>query len=342
MSASTTDRSGHVNRGRRCMMASTAAAALLAMTWQPATSQEMTEINFVEAVHNLGYINLYVGQHAGIFEKNGLKLNVSAAGGDTQAFAAVLGKSAQFAIGDATMAQMSRERGGPGMVVGAVIQRAHFFGVSKNLDTITDPQQFKGLTVTTSPDPNTNYAVTKKMLEENGLEVGVDTKILEVSPGTEIGSMLAGQSDMAITYQPNVAVAQAQGAKIVWDFASYMGPFNNTGIMVLEEYVQENPDVVQALVTSFEEASRLQYSNPDFAKEVAQKEFPDLAPEVINAAIDAQNKYKIPAETVVIDRAQWATMIDMHKYLGDIEGTLSFDDMVDNSFAEKAVATLGN
>ena len=324
------------------MMASTAAAALLAMTWQPATSQELTEINFVEAVHNLGYINLYVGQHAGIFEKNGLKLNVSAAGGDTQAFAAVLGKSAQFAIGDATMAQMSRERGGPGIVVGAIIQRAHFFGVSKNLDTITDPQQFKGLTVTTSPDPNTNYAVTKKMLEENGLKVGVDTKILEVSPGTEIGSMLAGQSDMAITYQPNVAAAQAQGAKIVWDFATYMGPFNNTGIMVLEEYVQENPDVVQALVTSFEEAARLQYSNPDFAKEVAQKEFSDLAPEVVNAAIDAQLKYKIPAETVVIDPAQWATMIDMHKYLGDIEGTLSFDDMVDNSFAEKAVATLGN
>ena len=340
MSASTTGKFGQVDRGRRSVIASTAAVAFLAMTWQPATSAEVKEINFVEAVHNLGYINLYVGQHAGIFEKHGLKLNLSAAGGDTQAFAAVLGKSAQFAIGDATMAQMSRERGGPGMVVGAVIQRAHFFGVSKNLDKITDPQQFKGLTVTTSPDPNTNYAVTKKMLEENGLEVGVDTMILEVSPGTEIGSMLAGQSDMAITYQPNVAAAQMQGAKIVWDFATYMGPFNNTGIMVLEEYVKENPDVVQALVTAFEEASRLQYSNPDFAKEVAQKEFPDLAPEVVNAAIDAQLKYRVPAETVVIDRAQWATMIGMHKYLGNIEGTLSFDDIVDNSFAEKAVTML--
>ena len=341
MLASTTGRSGQVNRGRRSVIASTAAVAFLAMTWQPATSADLKEINFVEAVHNLGYINLYVGQHAGIFEKHGLKLNVSAAGGDTQAFAAVLGKSAQFAIGDATMAQMSRERGGPGMVVGAVIQRAHFFGVSKTLDKITDPQQFKGLTVTTSPDPNTNYAVTKKMLEENGLKVGVDTKIIEVTPGTEIGSMLAGQSDMAITYQPNVAAAEMQGAKIVWDFATYMGPFNNTGIMVLEEYVKTSPDVVQALVTAFEEASRLQYSDPDFAKEVAQKEFPDLAPEVVNAAIDAQLKYRVPAETVVIDRAQWATMINMHKYLGNIEGTLSFDDIVDNSFAEKAVASLG-
>jgi len=341
MQNSTTGCTGQVNRGWRSVLASTAVAAFVAMSWQPATSAELKEINFVEAVHNLGYINLYVGQHAGIFEKHGLKLNVSAAGGDTQAFAAVLGGSAQFAIGDATMAQMSRERGGPGMVVGAVIQRAHFFGVSKNLDVITDPQQFKGLTVVTSPDPNTNYAVTKKMLEENGLKVGVDTKILEVNPGTEIGAMLAGQADMAITYQPSVASAQMQGAKIVWDFATYMGPFNNTGIMVLEEYVKANPDVVQALVTSFEEASRLQYSDPDFAKEVAQKEFPDLAPEVVNAAIDAQLKYRVPAETAVIDRAQWATMVNMHKYLGNVEGTLGFDDIVDNSFAEKAVTTLG-
>ena len=112
---------------------SPAVIAALAIAAGSATAAEVKEINFVEAVHNLGYINLYVGQHAGIFEKNGLKLNLSAAGGDTQAFAAVLGKSAPFAIGDATMVQMSREAGGPGIVVGTVVQRAHYFGVSKNL-----------------------------------------------------------------------------------------------------------------------------------------------------------------------------------------------------------------
>src|SRR3970040_1596340 len=121
---------------------------------------EVKEVNFVEAVHNLGYINLYVGQHAGIFEKNGLKLTLSAAGGDTQAFAAVLGKSAPFAIGDATMVQMSREAGGPGIVVGTVVQRAHYFGVSKTLPVLTDPKQFKGLTGVTSPEPNTKFSVT--------------------------------------------------------------------------------------------------------------------------------------------------------------------------------------
>jgi NitT/TauT family transport system substrate-binding protein len=302
-----------------------------------ASAAEVRKINFVEAVHNLGYINLYVGQHAGIFEKNGLKLNLSAAGGDTQAFAAVLGKSSPFAIGDATMVQMSREAGGPGIVVGTVIQRAHYFGVSKNSPVLTDPKQFKGLTVVTSPEPNTNFSVTKKLLLDNGLKPQLDTKILEVSPGTEIGAMLAGQADIAVAYQPSVAAAESQGAKVVFDFASYVGPFCNTGIMVLPDYAKANPGIVQALVTSFEEAGRLVYADPAYAKKVARLEFPDLPGDVVDKAIDAEIKYKIPAATVVTQADAWNKLMEMQKFLGNVKYSIPMDQVIDNSFADKAV-----
>lgn len=316
-----------------------AGLALAASTLSPGKlqAQDLKEVNFSEAVHNLGYINLYVGMHAGIFEKHGLKMNVSAAGGDTQTFAAVLGGSADFAIGDATMVQMSREAGGPGVVVGTVIQRAHYFGVSKTLEPITDPKEFKGLTIVTSPEPNTNFSVAKRMLETAGLKVGEDTTILQVNPGTEIGAMLAGQADMAIAYQPSVAAAVDQGAKVVFDFSNYVGPFMNTGIMVLPSTIERDPEMVQALVTSFEEASRWTYSDPDFAKEVARKEFPDLPPEVADAAIDAELQYKIPAETVVVQEDQWKNLMAMQVYLGNVKGDIPFDQVVDNSFALKAV-----
>ena len=42
-------------------------------------------------------------------------------------------------------------------------------------------------------------------------------------------------------------------------------------------------------------AGRKTYGDPAFAKEVARKEFPDLPGEVVDAAIDAEIKYKIPA-----------------------------------------------
>jgi NitT/TauT family transport system substrate-binding protein len=306
------------------------------VAWSAAAMAEVKEIAFVEAVHNLGYINLYVGQRAGIFEKNGLKLNVTAAGGDTQAFAAVLGKSSPFAIGDATMVQMSREAGGPGIVVGTVVQRAHYFGVSKTLPVLTDAKQFKGLTIVTSPEPNTNFSVTKKLLLDNGMKPQVDAKILEVSPGAEIGAMLAGQADIAIAYQPSVAAAEAQGAKVVFDFSNYVGPFCNTGIMVLPEYAKANPEIVLALVKSFEEAGRLVYADPAYAKKVARLEFPDMPGEVVDKAIDAEIKYRIPAETVVTQDAEWNKLMEMQKFLGNVKGSVAMSEVIDNSFANKA------
>ena len=328
-------------RRRRFLQMVVGFSAVLAMgemTGETATAADLKVVHFSEAVHNLGYINLYVGMHSGIFAKNGLDMKVTAAGGDTQTFAAVLGGSADFAIGDATMAQISRENGGPGVVVGTVVQRAHYFGVSKNLQPITDPKQFKGLTIVTSPEPNTNYSVAKRLLEKAGLKVGADATILPVNPGTEIAAMLAGQADIAIAYQPSVAAAQAQGAKVVFDFSSYIGPFCNTGIMVLPSTIQKDPAMVQALVTSFEEASRKTYADPAYSKQVARMEFPDLPGEVVDAAIDAELKYKIPAESVITKPDQWKNLMDMQIYLGNAKGSVPFDQIIDNSFAEKAIA----
>ncbi|SCW68530.1 ABC transporter substrate-binding protein [Ancylobacter rudongensis] len=330
---------------RRHFLKTTAAAAggLMAMPYiaTRASAATLKTVNFSEAVHNLGYINLYVGMHDGIFEKHGLDMKVSAAGGDTQTFAAVLGGSADFAIGDATMAQISRENGGPGVVVGTVVQRAHYFGVSKTMEPFSDPKDLKGKKVVTSPEPNTNYSVTKRMVEQAGLKLGTDVTIVPVSPGTEIGAMLAGQADMAVAYQPSVAAAEAQGSKVVFDFSNYIGPFCNTGIMVLPTTIAKDPEMVQALVTAFEEASRKTYADPAFAKKVARLEFPDLPGEVVDKAIDAELKYLIPAQSVVTKPDQWKNLMDMQLYLGNIKGTVSFDQIIDNSFADKAVKQLG-
>ena len=61
----------------------------------------------------------------------------------------------------------------------------------------------------------------------------------------------------------------------------------------------------------------------------------------MDAAIDAEITYKIPAQTVVTQRDAWKALMDMQKYLGNIKGTISFDDVIDNSFADKAVKLAG-
>jgi NitT/TauT family transport system substrate-binding protein len=239
------------------------------------------------------------------------------------------------------MVEMSRERGGPGIVVGTLVQRAHYFGVSKTVDhTLKSPKDFKGLTFVTSPDPNTNYSVTKKLMQDNGLKLGTDAKILEVNPGTEIGAMLAGQADVAVAYQPNVAASIAQGAKVVFDFSSYMGPFCNTGVMVLPEYAKAHPEIVQGLLDAMEESAKLTYADPAYAKKVARLEFPDVPGDVVDRAIDMELQYKIPAESVAVEPKQWSNLMAMQKYLGNVKGSIPFNEVIDNTFADKSVHTV--
>src|SRR3569833_1765589 len=88
---------------RGFMLSSAAVAAGLGssslIVSRSAAAAGLKTVRFSEAVHNLGYINLYVGMHAGIFKKNGLDMQVSAAGGVSLSFAVVLGGSVVFAFG---------------------------------------------------------------------------------------------------------------------------------------------------------------------------------------------------------------------------------------------------
>ena len=97
-----------------------------------------------------------------------------------------------------------------------------------------------------------------------------------------------------------------------------------------------------ALVKSFEEAGRLVYSDPAYAKKVARLEFPDLPGDVVDKAIDAEIKYHIPAETVVTKADAWNKLMEMQKFLGNVKGSIPMDQVVDNSFADKAVKEAEN
>ena len=295
-------------------------------------------IRFSEAVHNLGYIDLYVARAKGFFQEQGIDLQLTAAGGDTQAFASVLGKSAEFGCGDATLAEISLEGGGPGVVLGELVSRAHYFGVSKKLtEEIIDPRGFKGLTFVTSPPPNTNYNVLVLALKKAGLDPQKDVKILTVNPGTEIGPVLAGQADIAVAYEPNVDTAVVgQGAHVVFSWSKFMGPFHNTGMYALPEYVSTNGDVVQGMANALQKGALHTYAHPDETKAVARKEFPDLDPKIVDAAIQRQLDNGVPAKTFPVSTEGWQALMTVGAGLGNCKCDLPFNKVVDNSFAAKA------
>jgi NitT/TauT family transport system substrate-binding protein len=301
-----------------------------------------TSVNLVEAVHNLGYIDLYVAQHQGFFTQQGIDLHLSAAGGDSQAFAAVLGGSAQFALGDATMAEISREKHGDGVVLGEMVSRAQFFAVSKNISMpFASPAQFKGHTFVTNPPPNTDYNVLTNSLNQAGLNLTKDVKITTVAPGTEVGALLAGQADVAVSQEPFVDTAVVQsGAHVLYSWSGAIGEFTNTGLQSRSSYVKANPAVAQKMVNALQMGAEYTYAHPDAAKAIARAEFPSLPASVVDAAIQREIDNHIPANTLTVQQAGWTKLMDLGRKLGNCACNVPFGQIVDNSFAQKAAASV--
>ncbi len=97
--------------------------------------------------------------------------------------------------------------------------------------------------------------------------------------------------------------------------------------------------MVQALVTSFEEASRKDLRGSCLFQAGRAHWNSRISPAKSSTPRSTPNlKYKIPAESVITKPDQWKNLMDMQVYLGNAKGTIAFDQIIDNSFAEKAIA----
>jgi NitT/TauT family transport system substrate-binding protein len=107
-------------------------------------------------------------------------------------------------------------------------------------------------------------------------------------------------------------------------------------MMALQDYVAKNPTIVQGMADAFEEGAQYTYAHPDEAKRVARAQFPDLDPKVVDAAIQRLIDNNVPAKTFVTGQQGWTSLMSVGASLGNCSCNIPFDQIIDNSFAQKA------
>jgi len=307
------------------------------------TAPKTEKIVINQAANTLLYLPLYIAKDNGYFKDEGIDASIVTGGGDSQAFAAVIGGSADFGQGDPMMVPISRQQGGPGKIVGNVVGRVAFWGVAVDpkITPITKPQDFAGKRVVTYPAPNTIYALQERALLAGGLTLGKDSFITQAAFGTELAPLFAGTADITMTLEPVVSQALAKGAHIVYSFPEQYGDYPLTGLMVKDDLIQKNPDLVQHVLDAYQKALTYAYQNPDGAIAVAVKEFPDVDKTIIANAVHRMLTEGTIPKVVTVSKDEYAKAVSVRRDIGDLQKDVSFEDAVDNQFAEKAVLNYG-
>jgi NitT/TauT family transport system substrate-binding protein len=231
------------------------AAVLLALagiagpTVAPASAQE-TKIG-VGMSGWTGFAPLTLASQAGIFKKNGLDVSIkkipqkdrhlAIASGDIQCAATTVETWIVWnANGVATkqIFQLDKSYGADGMAV---------------RNDVASIKDLKGKTVAASAPGTAPYFTLAWFLKKNGLSVK-DVTVVNLEPAAAAQAFVAGQNDVAMTYEPYLSTIRAapDKGKIIattLDYPMIMDTFGCT-----PKFLAESPKAAKALADSYFEA----------------------------------------------------------------------------------------
>jgi NitT/TauT family transport system substrate-binding protein len=300
----------------------------------PKQPRNLEKITIAQAFEVFLYAPLYVAQEKGFFKDEGLDVNVTTAGGDEKAFAALLSGDAQFSVGDPTFVAVSGEKGQPGKVVAAVLRGVPFWGVAKksNIGVITTPSGLNGYSVATFPSPSTAYVLQKKMFQT----ANIASNIKETAFGSLLVALDTGGVDIALELEPNVSTAVKNGDHIVYSLNDYYPEFAITGMTALPSYVEKNPETTQKVVNALQMSMKYIREHPNEVADFLTTKFPDVPKNIAESAVQNMIKAGVFPSDTVVTKAGWDAAIQARVDVGDLKSLAPYENYVNTNFSERA------
>jgi NitT/TauT family transport system substrate-binding protein len=244
-------------------------------TEQPAAAEEITTVRlgfFPNFTHAPALVGIQEGLFKDALAEQDITVTPTAFNAGPDAVTALFGGSLDMTyIGPnpAVNAYVESEGGGVRVVAGAASGGAALV-VRPGIE---DSQDLVGTTLATPQLGNTQDVALRAWLKEEGIETdlegGGDVSILPQSNSEGLAAFTAGDIDGAWVPEPFVSLYEQQGATVLVDERDLWpeGQFVTTHVLVRTEFLEQHPDVVQAMLTAHLEALELIETDPEKAQE---------------------------------------------------------------------------
>ncbi|MBI2347257.1 MAG: ABC transporter substrate-binding protein [Deltaproteobacteria bacterium] len=226
--------------------------AIFALAPSPAPAQ-LTRVNVGYSAISADQLPAWVAKDSGIFEKNGLDVQlIFFTGGSTAILALV--------SGDVPITQVA----GPGLVSSALAGSESVFvaaGITSlnyvlmGKPGLTKPEQLKGGSVAISRFGSATDSIARFALKAIGLTPGKDVTLVQVGSGpARLDAALTGKVSAAVINPPSNYIAEKRGLTVVVDVAKMGLVFQHTGAATTRKFIKEHPDTVRKYVKAHVEA----------------------------------------------------------------------------------------
>ena len=331
---------------RKIISALAASSAVILAVSGCAASPEangMTTVRLNEVVHSVFYAPQYVALANGYFEDEGLTIELSVGNGADKSMTALLSDSADIALlgTEAGIYVINEGRENSVKAFAQLTQRAGNFLISRTDGENFDWESLRGKSVIGGRKGGMPELVLEYVLKQKGLENDVEI-INNISFESTAGAFAADVGDFTVEFEPTATSLEQEGVGYVAaSLGTECGFVPYTVYMASSEYMEENPEIIQKFTNAVYRGQLWteNHTSGEIA-EVIQSYFPENDVETLAGIIERYKSQDTWRATPVYSEEDFELFEDIMEEGGELTRRVAFDELKDNSFAQKAVETV--
>lgn len=235
---------------------------LLVAYWNTFSSAQMTRINVGYSAISGDALPAWIAKDAGIFEKNGLDVQlVFFTGGTTAVMALVSADTPIAQLAGAAVINSVMAGSDAAIVVGGVTSLNYYLMGRPDIKTA---EQLKGGSVAISRFGSSSDFIARYALQRVGLTPGKDVTIVQIGSTTaRVDAALTGRVQATVVNPPASIIAQKRGMTILADLPKLGLVYQHTSAATTRKYIREHPEIVRRYVKSQVEAVHRIYTDKE-------------------------------------------------------------------------------
>jgi NitT/TauT family transport system substrate-binding protein len=234
----------------------------LSLFWNDSVRAQLTRISVGYSAISGDALPAWIAKDAGIFEKNGLDVQLVFFSGGTTAVMALISADTPIAqlAGPAVINSVMAGSDAT-LIVGGVTSLNYYLMGRPEIKT---PEQLKGGSVAISRFGSSSDFIARYALSRVGLTPGKDVAIVQIGSTTaRVDAALSGRVQATVVQPPASIIAQKKGMTVLADLPKLGLVYQHTSAATTRRYVREHSDVVRRYVKSQVDAVHRIYTDKE-------------------------------------------------------------------------------
>lgn len=290
---------------------------------------------------NVVHLPPYVAQDLGIFQDEGLKVDIQRFEGGVGAFRAMAG-------GSVDLAGTSSEPFITAVSQGADVKAVYTYAPNVDVSFVVGPgitklSDLKGRRIGIQEPNGFADVMSRLVLKKAGISPA-DVKFVTTTTAGRVTELIAGNVDTGVLHidQTRTIQQKSPGIHVLADMWDVVSSYQYALYAVSGDELKNDPAAVECMVRSLVRADRAMYdpARRQRVLDIAVK-YTKEDPQVVASTYDDLVKAKAWPQNEGIPKANMDGTTKSLKDTGQLETTPSFSQLVDLSVARKVVAQLG-